>query len=545
MTYVVIGSGPSGANAALTLLKRGKEVEVWDVGRTEEAFPAPHATLHQLKELLEDPQAYFLGEDFRALVPPGSSELLPYPPSRSFLLREEDPLYPIRGSGFSPFLSFNKGGLGVGWGGNALCYDEDDFKDFPVSFKDYEGAFEEAFRRIPVAGPLRDDLSAFLPGVRVSQPPIQLNRHDAALHQAYTRNAAAVQKRFSIRIGKARMAVVTNAGRADSCRYCARCLWGCPFGSIYDPRKSTLEECERYPQFRFRAGRLVLNMDAFNGKVISVRYVDLANGQTRSETCQAAFLAAGAIQTGAIFLRTLQADERTLSGRIEARTTKSIMDTCLLKIPYLQLRCVGRSDPEDGFQFNKLILAHIDPGSGRWPSYIHGEILSLTGLLYYSLIETLPLGSRFSKELFFLLKSALGVVTLFFPDRPEQGNGLSLESDRSSATGDRIRIRYGESSEKADLIRRVVKDTCGALRSLRCIVHKKGIFQGPAGTGIHYAGTVPMGPPNDPLTSDSKGRANAYENLYIADGAAFPSLPSKSITMSLVAHAIRVAQAAP
>ena len=40
------------------------------------------------------------------------------------------------------------------------------------------------------------------------------------------------------------------------------------------------------------------------------------------------------------------------------------------------------------------------------------------------------------------------------------------------------------------------------------------------------------------------GRSNLFANLYIADGAAFPSLPSKSITMSLAAHATRVARSA-
>ena len=46
---------------------------------------------------------------------------------------------------------------------------------------------------------------------------------------------------------------------------------------------------------------------------------------------------------------------------------------------------------------------------------------------------------------------------------------------------------------------------------------------------------------NGPKRCDAKGRSNLFTNLYIADGAAFPSLPSKSITMSLAAHATRVA----
>ena len=40
---------------------------------------------------------------------------------------------------------------------------------------------------------------------------------------------------------------------------------------------------------------------------------------------------------------------------------------------------------------------------------------------------------------------------------------------------------------------------------------------------------------------DKNGQANLFSNLYIADGAASPSLTSKSITLSLAAHATRVA----
>ena len=82
---VVVGSGVSGAHAALTLLERGHDVELWDVGREEKPFPEPGATFHELKDRLADPVTYFLGADLGALVPPTSPELLRYPPAREFM----------------------------------------------------------------------------------------------------------------------------------------------------------------------------------------------------------------------------------------------------------------------------------------------------------------------------------------------------------------------------------------------------------------------------------------------------------------------------
>jgi choline dehydrogenase-like flavoprotein len=70
----------------------------------------------------------------------------------------------------------------------------------------------------------------------------------------------------------------------------------------------------------------------------------------------------------------------------------------------------------------------------------------------------------------------------------------------------------------------------------------RGAVRSPCGGGIHYAGTIPMG--NGPKRCGPDGRSNLLRNLYVADGAAFPSLPSKSITMGLAAHATRVAAGA-
>jgi hypothetical protein len=97
---VIIGSGVSGAHAALTILERGHDVELWDIGREEATFPDEGVTFHDLKNRLADPAAYFLGTDLGGLVPPSSPELLRYPPSRQFLTSTEDPLWSCIADGF-------------------------------------------------------------------------------------------------------------------------------------------------------------------------------------------------------------------------------------------------------------------------------------------------------------------------------------------------------------------------------------------------------------------------------------------------------------
>jgi hypothetical protein len=276
----------------------------------------------------------------------------------------------------------------------------------------------------------------------------------------------------------------------------------------------------------------VLSLLSSHHTIVGIRYLDTATHEIREEPCDVVFLAAGALQTGAIFLRTLKA------ARVDVPLhTEGLMDTAVVKIPFVSLAAVGRPPDARSFQFNRLILGVI-ADSAPWPRYLHGELLHLTSLLYYPLIERMPFDSRLSKKLFFALRSALGVVTLFFPDRITTGNRQVLVDDQKR--WETVRLCYRESAEKEHYIRHSVSRVRSALRHLRCL--PRGVARSPSGSGIHYAGTVPMG--DGPKRCDLGGRSNLFRNLYIADGAAFPSLPSKSITMSLAAHATRVARRA-
>jgi choline dehydrogenase-like flavoprotein len=528
---VVVGSGVSGCHAALTLLERGHDVEVWDVGRDDPTPALPGTSFHALKGELPDAPSHLLGQRLQALVPPAVPELLRYPPSRNFLAGANDPLWSFVDGGMAPYASFATGGLANGWGANALAFDDDDLAGWPVSASEMARAYRTVFSRVPVAGPSDDALAPHLTGVEVSQPPIALSMADEVLISAYAQRAGALSQR-GVLLGRARMAVVTEPGRKDACDYCDRCLWGCPRGSIYNPARTTLAECAKYPGFRHLRGRYVISLRAVDGRVTGIRFLDVPSDTVHEEPCDAVFLAAGALNSGAIFLRTLHGSHPELGAESEA-----LLDTTVVKLPYVSLRAVGRPEKERTFQFNRLILGLVGESPG-WPRYLHGEVLHLTSLLYHPLIERMPFDSRTSARLFFALKSALGVVSLFFPDRATPGNRQAVVEDGRRWAS--VRLEYAEPPAKEALIERSLARVRAALWRLGCV--PRGAARSPCGGGIHYAGTIPMG--NGPKRCGPDGRSNLLRNLYVADGAAFPSLPSKSITMGLAAHATRVAAGA-
>jgi choline dehydrogenase-like flavoprotein len=391
-----------------------------------------------------------------------------------------------------------------------------------------ETAYKTAYERIPVAGPLDDDLTPHLHGVHPSQPPVRLTAADQRLLQTYQRRKRKLAK-LGIKVGVARLAVATDPSRTDACDYCDRCLWGCPRASIYNPRVSTLKQCEAYSGFRYVRGRLVLSLLSRDDKITRIRYLDTATDEIREEPCGVVFLAAGALQTGAIFLRTLKAARPELGTE-----TEGLMDTTVVRIPFLQWRAVGEAPAKRSFQFNRLIVGMITE-TASWPAYLHGELLNLTSLLYHPLIARMPFDSRLSKQLFFAVRSAIGAATFFFPDRITPGNHQAIADH--PGRWEKILLHYRETEDKEQYIRQSVSTARSALRRLGCL--PRGVVRSPPGAGIHYAGTVPMG--HGTKRCDPMGRSNLFSNLYIADGAAFPSLPSKSITMSLAAHSTRVA----
>jgi choline dehydrogenase-like flavoprotein len=528
----VVGSGASGVHFALSLLQKGVNVTMLDVGRQGAAPVSPAATFSELKATLPDPSAYFLGEDFGGvLLPNVDEEYYGIPPSKAFIF---DPLpnFEPASSGFAPLFSFARGGLAEAWTGGCYPFSEEEVAPFPFAYRDLAAHYDEVAARIGITGE-RDDLARFMPVHDHLLPPLRLDRHSDQLLKAYD-GVRARLRQDGVYIGRTRVATLSQALESrQPCAYLGRCLWGCPHGALYTPSQ-TLRECQRYPGFRYLPG---FEVDHFrigtDNRVHSVIARPLDGGPDTTFQVDRLALAAGALLSTRIFLTSIlrETGERVRLG--------GLMDNRQILVPFVNLGMIGDQFSSETYQYHLLGMGL----EGRTPhDYVHGQITTLKTALLHPIIQRLPFDLSTSTFIMREVHAALGVVNVNFGDTRRESNYVEL-SDEGGDRRPRLRIHYEPDREETDRLRDGLKRVRKALRRLSCIVPPGMTHIRPMGASVHYAGTLPMTRDAAPYTTTALGQSREFENLFLVDGTTFPVLPAKNITFTLMANAARIAAA--
>jgi choline dehydrogenase-like flavoprotein len=126
----------------------------------------------------------------------------------------------------------------------------------------------------------------------------------------------------------------------------------------------------------------------------------------------------------------------------------------------------------------------------------------------------------------------IGMAQVFYPADPQVENHVQLISP------DQLVLRHGKLPKN------------GIERQLARLFRKTGFFtvsslaRTPiAGSSIHYAGMCPMRRvPSAPWECDRYGKLKGWRHVFVADGACFPRLPAKNLSLTIMANAMRVAE---
>jgi choline dehydrogenase-like flavoprotein len=529
----VVGSGPSGVHFTLTLLRKGYEVTLVDVGNPRPSPVAPELTFRGLKENLDDPVRYFLGERFQGVVlPHPGREYYGLPPSKEYVLRAPAG-FAYDSRGFEPFFGFSQGGIAEVWTGGCYPFNDDELAEFPFRYAELGPCYGEVARRIGVCG-AEDDLTRFFPLHDGLLDPLELDRHSAVLFAEYERKKHRLNESLGCYLGRTRVAVLSRdlAGR-KKCAYLGRCLWGCPIDAFYTP-SLTLAECRAFPNFHYLPGLRATHFRMDARRCATHLAVAAADGAGVEEIpIETLVLAAGALPTSRIYL------ESFYRATGEVLELHGLMDNRQILVPFVNLRLAGQPYIADSYQYHQVGMGFA---LGAPEEYVHAQVTTLKTAMLHPILQSLPVDMKFASFLVRNLHCALGIVNVNLHDRRRQGNLVTLDVSRKDQP--RLVMQYAPAPEQKPHLERAVAAVRGALRALGCVVPPGMAHVRPMGASVHYAGTLPMSPAGGAHTTDRFGRSHEVENLYIADGATYPFLPAKNITFTLMANAVRIAEAA-
>ena len=528
---LIVGSGPSGVHFALSVLEKGYEVLMLDVGNKKPEVIHADYGFNDLKAKLNDPVGYFLGEHFEGVIYPGSKkEYYGIPPSKNYVFSDlED--FRFEANGFAPLFSFAQGGLAEAWTGGVYPFNDDELSDFPFRYKDIAPFYNEVARRIGMTG-IDDDLSRFIPVHENLLEPLELDEHSTTLLAEYRKHKDFINARLKCYLGRSRVAILSQ--HKDSrrrCSYLGRCLWGCPSQAFYTP-SITLAECRRFPNFEYREDMYVTHFN-FNSKRHITALVATSLKERRSVEIPVVklVLAAGTLSSSQIFLRSIFQN----TGEIVKLT--GLMDNRQIFIPFINLKMVGRSYNPRAYQYHQLALG-FENGSRK--QYVHAQITTLKTALVHPIVQKSPLDLKTSTFMFRHLHAALGLVNVNFADSQRKENFLTLATVPNSQHP-KLLLDYAPRASEKQSIKTAIKQVKRVLWKLKCVVPPGMVHVRPMGAGVHYAGTIPMSTKKRAYTVSPDCRSHDFDNLYIVDGTTFPFLPAKNITFTLMTNAVRVA----
>jgi choline dehydrogenase-like flavoprotein len=511
---VIVGSGPAGVAAAYEL--RGRKVCVVDVGKSPlKTTWEAGANFYEVRRNPEPHWNEFVGKRFegfhnidKTYIPPK----LKAPPQR-FITEGTAVLAPIESETFDAIVSLAQGGLANAWGAQLYRYNETDLQQFSLEKEVLEPYYDLLTSHIGISG-ATDDLTKFYGPADGLLPPLRLSGLAEDLMRRYNRHRSYFNK-HGIFLGRPRLGVlsVPHRGRT-ACDYSNLEFYTPLSPYIYTPR-ITLEELIRDRHIEYMPGYFVVSLED-NQSEARVLACNLATGQMKKIVGQRVLLAAGALGSAAIVLRTFG----------DRETRLPIMENLASYVPFINPHFIGKAHETRTF-YTQLSLCYLPEAA----ELVTGTFYSIHGMFHSEFIRDLPLSLSSNLKLLRYILPSMLVLHLWRPGRRHPDNYIALRSNGS------LYINYTGIEDRP-----VEKKL---IRAFRRVGYLSAMFLSKypkPGASVHYAGTLPMRKrPAEKYETHLNGRLHSMKNIFVADGAVFPVLPAKNLSFTIMANAMRVA----
>jgi choline dehydrogenase-like flavoprotein len=521
MTVVVIGSGPAGVAATHALCDAGVSVTMLDAGDRIEAgrmelFDAlAHSEPeHWPPELVRRARSAFPADIKHVPLKPAYGSLFPY--------ALDDPDLPIAKDNAETLSSLAYGGLSNAWGASILPFRQPDIEDWPISLDELESHYEAVLRFVPMTAEL-DELSETFP-LYTDAPGVLRRSPQAEMLLSHLRRHAPALRATGLTFGSSRLAIVAETGDPHRCRYSGMCLYGCPYGSIYNAAQ-TLQRLALGGRVDYRGGIYVDRLTEA-GHSVAIDFHERGRpAETGQLTASRVFVACGSISSTRLMLAS--------TGR--AQRIRRLQDSQCFVIPMIAARAVPVSVATQG---NTLAQAFLELEDTRISKHaIHMQVYGYNDIMLSALAKRLPLQAATLERVLRPLLGRLVVVQGFLHSADSPGLTIRCDADRVHVVGD-------DTAVGAACTRRLVRRLAACGRLLGMLPVPGLVDIGGPGKSNHFGGSLPMRREPGELETDVLGRLPNWNRVHVVDASILPSMPATTVTLSVMANAHRIAVAA-
>jgi choline dehydrogenase-like flavoprotein len=515
---LVIGSGPAGIAAAFALLDRGQPVTLIDAGVALETHR--QTALDRLRAQIPsawDPEDLALFRENRSADTGGIPLKRAY--GSDYAFRGAERYFAPGSDRFRLLMSFAKGGLSTVWGGAVLPYSQAELSDWPVSASELAPHYQKVLARIPFSA-RHDALERQFPLYAEPSGFLNLSRQAGAFLADLQPYAQALAQAGLI-FGAARLAVGTRDGSPD-CVYCGMCLYGCPYGLIYNAAQ-TLPQLTQDTRFSYRSGIVIDQIVETAGGVELSGHA--ANGTAVKLAGARVFLGGGVLSSARILLRSGLPPSATL----RAQTSQHFI------LPLLRWRATAQVSQESLHTLAQAFLEYLDTESVQ--NNVHMQIYSYNDLYAQAIAGRF---GRFARGLSGLLERRLLSRLLIVQGYLHSAYSPRLEI-RLDADGERLRVVPRLHQESRPRVRRAALRLARQSRRLRAVPLLPMLHTSGPGEGAHLGGTFPMRRQPAALESNVLGVPTGFRRTHLIDASGFPDIPPTTITLTIMANAHRIA----
>ena len=531
---VIVGSGCTGGMAAKQLAEAGLKVCVLEAGpKVAEADFSEHIQSYQQRYRGVHPTKS-RNQPIQSLVyacRESNKDWFVDDIENPYTFDEDKPFHWIRMRAL--------GGRSLSWGRQSYRLSDLDFKaashdgygtDWPISYSEIEPYYKKVEAYVGISG-----LAENLP---------QLPDSDFLPAMPFSCGEKLLRERVKGKMGRVvsvgRTAIVTKAhnGRA-ACHYCGPCEQGCITYSYYSSPFTVLKDAEKTGNLTLVTDAVAshVTMDKSSGRASGVAYIDRVTRQPREVRGKTVLLCASTLESTRLLLNSASGGLANSSGVLGRYLMDHIYKGYAVgEFPELPKGQAWQGPPKrpnglyiprfrnvDRSHTNGFIRGYGYQG-GVWP----GFYFSAPGF-----------GKRYKQAV--RSESSWGASLIAFAEcLPRWDNHVRIDPEVKDAWGiPALRVSMAWSDNELKLWQDAQEQGAEMLEAAGAKkVRNEGAPSVP-GFGIHEMGTARMG--DDPRSSvlDKWNQTHDVNNLFVTDGAAFPSVGCQNPTLTMMALTMR------